>query len=211
MRKIRIMHLRLPAPIGWGGPDSGMLNGGRHLDPDRFEFSAVYLKRTGDKSTIFSERYKQAGVAFFDLQQFNKISELIRKMKPDILHCHEERTNLYGFLLKICFPQTKIITSVHGEWLINSPRRWIISQIDSWIINRMDAKIAVSKQVIGFAARLGIKIDRIVENGIDVETWSPQTQMTQPLAFSKPKATTWIGFVGRISYEKGPLEFVEMA
>lgn len=219
MQKIRIMHLRLPAPIGWGGPDSGMLNGGKHLDPDLFDFSAVYLKRTGINNSVFFDRYQQAGVDFyefegkgsFDLHQFNMMSAFIQKMQPDIIHCHEERTDLYGYLLKFRVPTAKIIASIHGEWLIDSPRRWLVSQIDSWLLNQMDARIAVSKQVIGFASRLGIKIDRIVENGIDVDVWSPDTNLIESLPFSKPELISWVGFVGRLSFEKGPLEFVEMA
>ncbi len=219
MRKIRIMHLRAISRTGWGGPDSGMLNGGVHLDRDRFEYTVIYMKRPDDDTEEFRERYRNVSVDYvefegkgiFDFGQFNTMLRYLREERPDIIHCHEERSDLYGLLLKMRIPGTKVINSIHGDWLITSPRRWLFTRIHCWLVKWLDMRIAVSEQVVEYADRRGVQTNRIVENGIDIDAWSPETTQKQDLRLKKPESRKWVGFVGRISLEKGTVEFVRMA
>lgn len=137
------------------------------------------------------------------------IRELAFASAVDVVHAH-------GYKADVCvhlalrgtrFPY---LATCHN-WLDNDSKSRVYGYIDRWILSAYSRIAAVSEEVEGTLCRSGIRPDRIklIRNGIDVRPFllddhgsgCEQDQHADPV----------IGFVGRLSWEKGPDVFVRAA
>ncbi|MEI6562940.1 MAG: glycosyltransferase family 4 protein [bacterium] len=208
-----IVHLRC-ASGGGGGADRVILNTVPWLQTGLFRQAVLYLVKPGSDVSGLINPLSQRGLiccampgcSVFDFRQLLAVRGFIIEHKVRILHCHDAKADIYGFLLRLMLPSLKVISTLHG-WTEKTRRGRIYSRLDKTILRRFNVVIAVSEHTARIARNHGIRRVVVVHNGIDPDEW--------PLALSRESrpgnAPATIAFVGRISAEKGPMEFVETA
>jgi glycosyltransferase involved in cell wall biosynthesis len=206
-------HLRC-ASGGGGGADRVIFNTVPGLNAGRFGQAVLYLAKRGAEISGLVEPLRQRGLLcevvpgqrIFDLRQFLAVRRFVLDHKIRLLHCHDAKADLYGFLLRLLHPSLRIISTLHG-WTEKTRRGRFYSRLDKAILRRFDAVVAVSEYTATIARSYGIRRTVVVPNGIDPEAWRPTA--SRDAHPNDPPFT--VAFVGRISAEKGPLEFVETA
>ncbi|MEI8121170.1 MAG: glycosyltransferase [bacterium] len=208
-----IVHLRC-ASGGGGGADRVILNTIPWLQAGLFSHAVLYLVKPGSDVSGLVNPLSQRGLlcrampgrSVFDFRQFLEVRRFVIEHKVRVLHCHDAKADLYGFLLRLTLPSLILISTLHG-WTEKTRRGRIYSRLDKTILRRFNVVIAVSEHTARIARAHGIRRVVVVHNGIDPDEW--------PLAGSRESRNKddpfTIAFVGRISAEKGPLEFVETA
>jgi glycosyltransferase involved in cell wall biosynthesis len=215
--KIAVLHLRHSSG-GGGGADTVIINTALFLNPSRFSMIVVFLRKYSDNLIPVIERLKRSGVNYFDfpgsmlfdIRQFMNIANLIKRQNVRILHCHDPKTDFYGYLLKSIFPKLQLVSTIHG-WIARRLRSLLYLKVDRLALKKCDAVIAVSEDIRQSAEKYGIWRPILVKNGIDLNAWVPGRGKGLS-DFSNQQAGSFkIGFVGRISREKGPFDFVKAA
>ncbi len=208
-----VAHLRC-ASGGGGGADRVIFNTVCRLQGGLYSQAVLYLVKPGTDVSGLLEPLRQRGLLcqvmigrrIFDLGQFLAVRRFMFDHKIRILHCHDSKADVYGFLLRLMHPSLKVISTLHG-WTEKTRRGRLYSRLDKTALRRFDAVIAVSDHTARIARSHGLRHVYVVRNGIDTDEWQSAPSM-QPRQADHPFT---VGFVGRISSEKGPMEFVEVA
>jgi glycosyltransferase involved in cell wall biosynthesis len=211
--KIGVLYLRQAAG-GGGGADTVILNTVSHMDTDRFCVILAYMKKREENIGPVLEKLRGKGIPYFelpgksiiDLAQLRNICRLIREHNIKILHSHDPKTDLYGYLLGFIFPRLKLVSTIHG-WIERRIRSRYYVKIDRFVLKRFDAVIAVSGAIMQIAQTHGISRLHLIRNSINVNKWQPVKRGVS----SERQGRFMIGFVGRISREKGPFDYVHIA
>ena len=205
MNKITtILDIRQSAGSG-GGTENVIINAAVSISPDRFRTMVAYLRNNKDNLSPIAKRmrenkieyYEFPGTRFFDIRQINKLLKLIKQNNVDILHAHDAKSDLYGYILKRICPGITFISTAHG-WINNTFSGRIYNCVHKYILKKSDRVIAVSDSVKEILKSSGIKKLELVHNGIDTDLWkrSNRRSARQNTNAEEPFK---IGFVGRIS------------
>ena len=149
-----------------------------------------------------------------------KISRLLQKYKPTILHIHSSKTGVLGRLLKVFFRNIKIIYHVHGWSFSRSDgiKAKLIFLLEKYLYYLTDKYIFVCKQdMIDFINKGG---NKNIKNKSQViypgTTFLDKTkiikfkkQLRQKLGLKENDLL--IGTVGRVDFQKNPEKFLEIA
>jgi glycosyltransferase involved in cell wall biosynthesis len=215
--KVVILHLRHSEGAG-GGPETGISNSASFIDSDKFSPIVVYLRKPKEDISPISDRLRQRkinyfefpGMRFFSLNQFLNIVKLIRRYQVHIIHCHDPKTDFYGYLLKFLFPKLIFISTIHG-WIERSYKGTFYNRLDRYVLRSFTVVIAVSQNIEQVARKHRITNTHLIHNAIDINKWQPMKQDCSSEGLTKDSRPFSIGFVGRISKEKGPIDFVRIA
>ena len=216
-KRIVVLHVRMTS-AGGGGPEKTLLKSGALIDRSRFDFQVAYLRRADRDISRILEPALGAGLAyhefpgrlFLDRKQLHALRRLIEAQGVDILHCHDPKSDMYGLLLRRMCPGLRLVATMHG-WLWGTTlRRAITNRLDLRVLSRFDAKLAVSHAVRQIAERHGVPNVELVHNAIDPREWDPAVPGPRLDGLADP-GECLIGYVGRLSREKAPLDFVRMA
>ena len=219
---IRIMELR-GTYKGGGGPDKTILLSAQKHDKGRIFVVVTYLRDPRDREFEITERAKKHGVLFeeihdrtiFDLSCVAKLNGLIKRYQFELLHAHDDKSLLYGWLLKIINPRLKIIYTCH--LYLDYKRSDFSSQVtylnyllrkraSSFLVKRFLRPImAVSEATKEQLIKDGLREDEIIvlHNGIDVEFWKQNSGY--PVLRDEMQLGTdelLVGTVARIDYQK---------
>ncbi len=152
-----------------------------------------------------------SGIDFFrsrlDLSVTIKLRRLVRSFGPNVVHVHGGRAGFLAGMLSSNRKRSPVIYTVHGYHFLRKP--WGVRhlaalaerRISGWadmtaFVCHYDRRLAKEWRILPEAER-----GTVVYNGIKLED-IPQKSLTDP---------TSIGFFGRLTYQKDPLLFVEMA
>ena len=212
--RVRILHLRMSS-AGGGGPEKTLLRSGCLIDHERFDCRVGYLRRRDRDVSAILARGRAAGLdyrefpgrLFIDVGQLREILRCIRDQDTQILHCHDPKTDVYGLLLRRQCPGLRLVSTMHGWPWRTSLRRAFSNRLDLWALSRFDATLAVSAAVREIALRHGVRHARLVHNAIDAEEWDP-ARPGRELPGLREEGCFMVGFVGRLSKEKSPRDFV---
>lgn len=215
-----MLHLRAASDSG-GGPEKTIYNTGLLINKDRFLYLIAYLKKSDSDLSLLSQNITNAGLHYFDfigkrpldIKQLSEIMKLIKKYGVQILHCHDPKTDFYGLLLRLFFPGLKLVSTMHG-WI---EKTWISSfynRLDMFALRSFHKVIAVSGPIQETAANSGLDNISLIHNAINTNEWkplypAPAFKILKNIPIS-PQSFI-IGYIGRISREKGPLDFVMVA
>lgn len=137
------------------------------------------------------------------LREREKIAELCRQIRPHVVHTHGYRSDVVDGTLarRLGFP---VVTTVHGftggDW-----KNRIYEWMQRRVYRRFDAVVAVSRLLGEELAGDGIPGDRIhVLPNAWGETSYPLDRGEARAQIGVPGGTFHIGWVGRVSREKGP-------
>lgn len=222
-KKIVIMHLRSSqrtSSVLFGG-ESIVLDICRFLNRDKFQPIIVALRDRGatDNLPLVNEAKKyrlSAETIFlkhpFDLAAISKLKELLEQYKVNILHCHEYKSDLIGFLATRKKKSVKLISTIHG-YTGGSIKLKIYEYIDRCILRYFDRIIAVSAFVEDLLRKAGYSTKTLtISNAIDIEKF--EIEINKSIIKKKlniSDKTLVIGTIGRLSPEKGHYYFLKAA
>lgn len=134
-----------------------------------------------------------------------KIRELAVSIQADLVHSHGYKADVFvHFALRrtpLCY-----VATCHN-WLDNDWKSRFYGRLDRWVLRRYCRVAAVSEEVKRRLELDGVRSHRIVliRNGVDLDPFQPAIQRPE----RQPHAV--VGFVGRLSTEKGPDLFLQAA
>jgi glycosyltransferase involved in cell wall biosynthesis len=200
-----VLHTRVVAGTG-GGPEKTILRSHAYVDPAMVHMAAAYIHPAGDKGiesirqragATGCELYTVAERGPLDMRTVRKMLDLCRKLRVDVWHAHDYKSNLLGLLLRR-FYSMKLVTTVHG-WTHDTPRTRLYYHVDNRCLPRYDQIIAVSPPLYQHCRNLGIAGDKLtyIPNAIEPADYP---MLARDKAHDGQFA---IGVVGRLSVEKG--------
>lgn len=200
---------------GGGGADTVISGQIGFLDPARFKPLVVYLRKYGGSPGTIAQQFRKPGVTFIDLPgirffdplQLAKLIWMIKKHKVRLIHCNDPKSDFLGALVKKLFPKIALVSTLHG-WIENSPKGSFYASIDKIVLKKFDAVIAVSEEIASIARTHGIGGVRVIKNAVDLDYWVRREDKS---VVSSPDTPFRVGYVGRLSHEKGPDLFVALA
>ena len=211
-RKNFILHIKsAPSPEPTGGAKRIIWNIAKFINKEYFACILCFLAKK--ETEIPSFQYMQDGDIkyyvlpcrrFIDLAQIITIFKIIKKNKIKIIHCHDYKANLFGLIMKLILPKIKLITTIHG-YIENTLRGKFYYWLDKRIVRFFDRIIVVSSATRKLFPSYNKKI-KLIHNAIDINYW--KTNSSKKNFYSKLFV---VGYVGRISKEKGWREFVMIA
>jgi glycosyltransferase involved in cell wall biosynthesis len=198
------------------------LSAQRH-DKERIFILVTYLRDPKDREFEIAERAKKHGILFeevhdrtiLDLSCVAKLNRLIRRNELELLHAHDDKSLLYGWLLKIINPRLKIIYTCH--LYLDYKRSDFPSQmtylnyllrkrVSSFLAKRfLRPIIAVSEATKEQLIKGGFREDEVIvlHNGIDVEFWKQNSGypvLRDEMQLGSDELL--VGTVARIDYQK---------
>lgn len=211
-RTVALLHLR-HSKGGGGGADAALFRDVSALDRKLFQPRVVYIRKHREQPSSMIQRLRDIGVpcldlpgnAVVDLRQLLQLARLARATGTRILHCHDPKTAIYGYLLRLAVPRIRLVCTLHG-WTITVHRELIYNWLTVRALRRFDAILAVSEKLRDQALAAGLARIHLIPNAIESDRWRSEERGSQ-----QPRQGLAIGFVGRLSPEKAPLDFVRIA
>lgn len=220
--RFRIVHLI--ETLGYGGAERLLATNLAHLDREAFEHIVVHLFEPDSLRT----EIEALGVTCIGLRLPNRrnwmaglrsLRRQLKASKPDLLHTHLVRADIYGRLagrsLGIPVMCTIHESPYYPEVYFDNPglnrRKYaLMRRIDAWTARWFVDEFVIVSQFSGHAAHeyLGISEDRmrLIYNSLDVERVQPasaavESQLRQQLAIRPGERV--IVHVGRMAPQKG--------
>jgi glycosyltransferase involved in cell wall biosynthesis len=210
-KKITVLFIRQKSGEG-GGVDTVLYELLSAL-PESTEIEPIvaYLHKAHIPITPLIERLQKCNIPCFDLggrflslKQYIALYNLIKTYKVDVLHSNDEKSTLYSFLLRLQFPHLTIFKMIHGWTKRNWKTHLYDEVVDKNIGRFFHEVICVSGMLADEIRTFGVKNPVVLHNGIDIQKWQPPLTLTE-------RDTLTVGFIGRMSIEKNPIAFVQVA
>lgn len=149
-----------------------------------------------EHSTIFSCRGK------FDLRTVHSLRQYLLDQQIDIIHSHKYKTNFYSLFSHVG-TSCKLISTCHN-WLVGSANLRLYAALDKRVLRFFDAAVGVSDEIIKELQKYmpAQKVHKI-ENGIDTAKFSGNVDRHQAKTHLGLPRGKLVGFVGRLSADKG--------
>ena len=136
------------------------------------------------------------------------IRELVARTQADVVHAHGYKADVYVYfaLRGTAIP---FVSTCHN-WLKDNPVVSFYGVVDRFVLRNYAGVIAVSDEVKERLLKSGVSDKKIhlIRNGIDLR---PFERATPSLLLEKDKATITVGWIGRLSKEKGVDIFLRAA
>ncbi len=228
-RPIKVLHLITRLIVG--GAQENTISTARLLDPQRFEVEVICGPQTGSEGSLIEEAL-QSGVKLSILPELVrelspvkdfialvKLFFILRKKKFSILHTHSSKAGILGRLAAKLAGTPIILHTVHG-WSFHD-------YMSTW---RKRLFIFLEKFTAGFTHRLIVVTQKDIQKGLQQGIGKPEQYILIRSAipldeFLVPKGdekrvreelgipinAPVIGTVGRLSPQKNPLDWLEIA
>lgn len=151
-----------------------------------------------------------------DLRAFVQLCRVIREVEPDLLHVSTPKAALLGALAGVLCRVPARLFLIRGLATENEVglRRTVYRLAEALTAACCHEVVAVSPSLLEFARRerivregTGKVAGHGMSNGIDVERFDPArvdpVDLESFLPASKPRPERWLGFVGRLTKDKG--------
>lgn len=218
MRKIRIMHVVQAA----GGVDRYIRMLLKYLDKEKFEniliCSQDFHKADYDELVdCFEQIEMNRAIGMSDLKSIREIRNLIKKYNPDIVYAHSSKAGAIARVADIGLKNC-CVYNPHG-WAFNmrcsEKKKAMYAVIEKTAAPFCDKIICISDAEKQSALEKKIcKEDKlqVIFNGVDIEAYEDEEHGKAKRAdLNIPEDAFIVGMVGRISPQKAPDVFAEMA
>lgn len=151
----------------------------------------------------------------FDLSAVNRVRDICRSEKIDIINCHGGRANFIGYFLKKKY-SARYISTIHSDYRDdyrgNKYKTLVYSNINKAALRSFDYYITVSQSFKDMLLSRGFKEDRIfvVYNGIDFDR--SITDMSREKIIEKYELDNvghYVSMIGRFHRVKGHQVFLD--
>lgn len=205
---IRVLHLRDSPWVD--GPGRTILETGSHIDGARVEYHIGAFAAPGGGNHPLIEGARARGLSVHTIADsagvgaalVDAIVDLIRKLRIDILHTSEFRSDVLALLCRRrCGVQ--VVATAHG-WIANDLRGRIYRFADKLILPRFDAVILVSQAMRRLVPRWWLPDRRVhvLPNALVLEKYAREV-VDKARARPDTQQGAILLNVGRLSPEKG--------
>ncbi len=230
-KAVDIMDLR-GTYKGGGGPDKTILNSAALHNTEKVNVLVAYLRQPSDNEFKIDEMAHKLSIDYVDvLDRFfvdpiciYKIRKILTERNITLLHTHDDKTLLYGTILKLITPSLRIMHTCHSHSnyrkstfmrFIEYLRYTLRKKIQVFLMQfHMKPILTISKDTKRRLSSEGINKNDIfvLYNGIDIKKWSPEKG--KPILrdeFNISKDTFIVGTVARITFDKDLPTFYKTA
>lgn len=212
--RVSVLHVLAPPPAGGSGTVVAALTLGARGSAVQARVAAVIAR--GQSDHPFLAPLQNAGVEIFTVevpprgyvQERAEVARLCRRLRPDVVHTHGYRADVVD--APVARRQgIPVVSTAHG--FTGGDRK---NRFYQWLqrraFRRCDAVVAVSRTLVDDLAASGVPRERLwyVQNG----WYAPEPPLDQDAACRALGLTPdgfRVGWVGRLSAEKGPDVMVE--
>jgi glycosyltransferase involved in cell wall biosynthesis len=148
-----------------------------------------------------------------DFSALKQLMSVLRTQAIDILHCHEQKSDLYGFLAaRLC--GIPVVATGHS-WNRANLTLTFYESIDALLLRFFNRVVPVSRKLKGMMRRFGIPADKlqVVPNGVDLTKFGKRSADAERLRkeLGILPAERVVGNVGRLVEVKGQKYLMEAA
>lgn len=216
-KTIRVLDLRDSPWVD--GPGRTILDCAVSLQNDgRFQFIIGTFSGGIAKSNVYADEAKKRGLGVvvikessaFDWRVLRQVQSFISANNIDIVHTHDLRSNFFG-LLGARMSGKPVVTTVHG-WIANDNKGKAFVFADKFLLRFFDYIVAVSQRTANLLEKALIRPKKInvIHNALKIDTYRlnrGDNRFRKEIGVSPE--TTLIANIGRLSPEKGQLEFLQ--
>jgi len=207
-----VLHVRVVSGAG-GGPEKTILSSPRFLTSLGYKAHCAYMRTPNDPgfqhiaakaAELDAPLIEVDDRGPLDWRVATQLLHVCRKLKVDIWHGHDYKSNALGLLLKR-FHRMKLVTTLHG-WVKFTRRTPLYYGIDRFSLRYYDRVISVSDDLQQQCLEAGVKADCcvLIKNAIDCDKYQrTQSKESAKSQLHIPVGGFLIGAVGRLSEEKG--------
>ena len=220
MEKSKINILELRDSPWLDGPGRTILETGSRINPLKYGYYIGAFCKRYEEDHPFVRAVQKQGLYVFRINESNRfdrsviaqVRRLIEKEKIDIVHTHEVRSDIIGLIVGK-LSGVPVMTTLHG-WIDNGFRGKVLTRLDKCILRFFDHVISVSEKMKKQVLNYGVRQDKmtILHNALVLENYQPNSAdkaFRRELEISD--TTLLIGNIGRLSPEKGQLDFIKAA
>ncbi|HWC87574.1 MAG TPA: glycosyltransferase family 4 protein [Solirubrobacteraceae bacterium] len=194
-------------------------------DPHRYE---VWV--TGGPGGPLWERAEEAGIRTVVLDRFREVLSpgddfrvlvalvrLIRRERFTVVHTHSSKGGFLGRLAAWLCRTPVVVHTIHGfavHPFMSPSRRRSYLALERLVRPMTDAFIAVAPQVAREAVELGLAPPgaiRVVPSAVEFDEIPRAPDRAARASVGVPEDVPLVGTVGRLDFQKAPLDFVRMA
>ncbi|HKY23373.1 MAG TPA: glycosyltransferase [Vicinamibacterales bacterium] len=218
--KLHVMNLR--DAFVFGGPDATLMGWLPRIDTSRFRVSLTCFDNPGNVARVLLDPAERAGIETFMvpwgrkrlLASVTQLSALLRRESVDVLHTHDWKADLVGYLAaRRC--GIPVMTTVYVWFGKNSlPKVRAFEWLDRQLIRHFDLVTAISEATRRDTVRLGIPSAkaRAVFSGVDLDRFSkPVDVAALRSSLGIGEGDQVVGYLDRLYPEKAHSVLVEAA
>lgn len=213
--KAKIKVLQFICPTGFYGAERWILALARHLDSDRIQCSLAITLESESQDLEIVKQYRklQLGEAYeipmsnrFDFSVINRLVELIKREKIDIIHSHGYKSDILG-VIAARKAGIKCIVTPHGFENARDLKLQIFIWLGCKAMTYADIVAPLSPQLMQDSRKTGVREDKLhyIQNGVDLSEVEAQKQ-SPPLNKDKHR----IGFIGQLISRKNITELLDI-
>lgn len=170
------------------------------------------------KAVFEAEGIKSYSIDFANnnmLRTTNELKNIIKENNIKIIHAHDNNASVSSYITKKLYRlDVKVISHIHNcyPWIEGNTKT---KKIDTFFRKRYDHNIACGKLVYDYYTKHTDYINESnttpLSNAIDIDeikTYAPTNLDEVYEEFNIPKDKTILGFIGRLSEQKGIIPFI---
>jgi serine acetyltransferase/glycosyltransferase involved in cell wall biosynthesis len=228
---VRVMDFR-GTYKGGGGPDKTILNSATRHDSSQVDVLVTYLKQPHDEEFQITRMAAERGLKFvavddrrmFDWRCLLELRRLIQKHAIQVVHTHDDKTLLYGVLLRLLRSSLRLMHTCHshadyGRKHFDKASSWykfLLRKLLVVFLMRCHHKpiLTISENTRQRLIHSGLRPEQVVvmPNGIDTGSWRRQgAELVLRREFGLQDKQMLVGTVARIDFDKDLSTFFEVA
>lgn len=215
-KRIKILHLRSSG--GFYGAEAVILMIVRELDQMGCKSYVLCINNLKNPHAELVDKAHKNGIeasfvdsiGALDLECIKEIRKKLKEGEFDVLHCHDYKASIYGFLASWCMSPKRVVTN-HG-WINVNWKLSLYQFLEGFLYNKFNRVIAVSEKSKKDIRRYIVHKSKIevITNGIDCKSFDFQPisengegKIENRKIFGLTEDDVVIGIIGRLSLEKG--------
>ncbi len=170
------------------------------------------LERAGIRHVALRHATRSVSV-LDDVRAAGELYQLLRRLRPDIVHTHTPKPGIYGRLGGRAARVPVVVNTVHGLYATAEDpwaRRAAVYGLERLAATCSDAELVQNEEDLSTLAALRVPADRLhlLGNGIDLQRFAPGPKARAARGRIRAElgaddATVVVGAVGRLVWEKG--------
>jgi glycosyltransferase involved in cell wall biosynthesis len=217
MEKQRMNILHIISSGGMYGAEAVILNLSRSLNENHHRSMLGVFANSPNSNLELYDAARTTGIEShliecegqMDRSALSRIRELARETRADLIHAHGYKADVYVYLA-LRNSGIPLVSTCHN-WLTQDRAVVFYGTVDRLVLRNYTAVAAVSEQVKKTLLSAGVSKERIhkVINGIDLKPFNNAVPSLRTNSGTEHSLT--VGWVGRLSHEKGPDIFLRAA
>jgi glycosyltransferase involved in cell wall biosynthesis len=213
--KPRLLVMIATDPIG--GPGKGLFQFFAHAPKDAFDYVLCNFDVKDHPFGQFIQEAMRLGLNLQLLRQRLTIDpwlipqaiRVVRQHRINVIQTHAHKANVLGFLIKPICRKPWIAFAhgyIHGGWKVR-----IYQFLDRTVLPHADRVVTVSESMKELLVRIGVDAHKIVvvHNAIEPPAVDPESAAAVRARHGIAPTRKVIGVIGRLSPEKGQLDFLK--